>query len=186
MSNLEVKYQTTGGLPVAPVYKYGSAHCADLFLNDPVKIYPGEVVIANTGLRTEIPEGYGARILERSSTVVKHRVTVKAGTIDSDYRNTWGIVLYKLPGLSFWNAIKIAWKNSEDNNQEDKGIIGNAINIIKEAISLYWDSHSPSIFQRGSRVAQVKFEKTVKATFINTTNLNQTERNLGGFGSSGK
>ena len=88
--------------------------------------------------------------------------------------------------MSFWNAIKIARKNLEENSQEYKGIIGSAINILKEAISLYWDSHSPSVFQRGSRVAQVKFEKTVKATFVNTTNLNQTERNLGGFGSSGK
>lgn len=65
--------------------------------------YNGEFVIISAGgkmlvptnLFTAIPEGYEVQIRSRSGLALKYGVTVlnSPGTIDSDYRNGWGVIL---------------------------------------------------------------------------------------------
>lgn len=63
-----------------------------------VSIYPGGRVLIPTGLFTAIPAGYEFQIRPRSGTALKKGVTVlnSPGTIDSDYRNEWGVILINL------------------------------------------------------------------------------------------
>lgn len=190
--NITIKYQALPGVK-APEIKSEGAHCADIYAKQMVKIYPGEIVIAKTKLFTEIPQGYGARILERSSMPVKHRVTVKAGTIDSDYRNEWGVVLYKMPGLTLRNALRINVKkykedieNEEVNNKGLLSKLRNWAGVLSNTVEDYISSNRPTVYLEGDRIAQVKFEPTVTAKFQASDNLSKTERNMGGFGSSGK
>lgn len=61
-----------------------------------VVIEPGSRVLIHTGLYMEIPIGYEVQIRARSSMTIKQGIGLLngIGTIDSDYRNEIGIILY--------------------------------------------------------------------------------------------
>ena len=60
-----------------------------------VAIRPGGTVLIPTGLFTAIPEGYEVQVRPRSGLALKHSITVlnTPGTIDSQYRSEWGVIL---------------------------------------------------------------------------------------------
>lgn len=47
-------------------------------------------------------------------------------------------------------------------------------------------SAEEQIIQNGDRVAQIVFQKVEKAIWVETSSINETERNAGGFGHTGK
>lgn len=53
-----------------------------------LQIFPGERKLLNTGMRIQLPEGYYARILHRSSTEKRYRLRVIEGLIDQGFRGT--------------------------------------------------------------------------------------------------
>ena len=53
-------------------------------------------------------------------------------------------------------------------------------------VALYNDSNTPQIVMPGERIAQVVFSPFYKVNFIETDELNDTERGEGGFGASGQ
>ena len=53
-------------------------------------------------------------------------------------------------------------------------------------VALYNDSEIPQIVMPGERIAQVVFSPFYKVNFIETDELNDTERGEGGFGASGQ
>jgi dUTP pyrophosphatase len=65
---------------------------------DTLIIFSGGRALIPTGLYTEIPKGYEAQIRPRSGLALKYAITVlnTPGTIDSDYRNEWGIIIINL------------------------------------------------------------------------------------------
>ncbi len=67
----------------------------DLFYggNQPLMIGDKAVVVP-TGVRTIIPAGFYAKIYEKSGLGAKG-IEVKAGLIDADYRDEWGVILRK-------------------------------------------------------------------------------------------
>ena len=69
-------------------------------------------------------------------------ITNGIGTIDADYRNSWGVILTNL-------------------------------------------GDEPFEIAQGDRIAQAVLVKVEKATWNVVEDLDETERNLGGFGSSG-
>jgi dUTP pyrophosphatase len=54
---------------------------------------PGEIKAIPTGLFTEIPEGWRAKIDGRSGMALKKSVHPLGGCIDSDYRGEWKVIL---------------------------------------------------------------------------------------------
>lgn len=52
-------------------------------------------------------------------------------------------------------------------------------------VPLYNDSNEPRVIEHGSRVAQVVFQEHPFASFSVVEKLNDTERGIGGFGSTG-
>lgn len=74
------------------VPKYATEGSAgfDLFCNNeqPIVLQPNEVAKIPTGIKVSIPKGYFGAIYPRSSTGIKHRITLAntVGIIDSDYR----------------------------------------------------------------------------------------------------
>jgi dUTP pyrophosphatase len=100
--------------------------------------------IVHLGFATEIPRGYKAVIIPRSSFTKTDWVMQNSpAQIDSDYRGEW--------------IIKF------------KELVPNAEFPINER----------------DRVAQIYFERIIPVQFIITDNLKETERNDGGFGSTG-
>lgn len=83
-ADLTPKYQTAG-----------SAGC-DVKSNESVTIPVGRRKIVGTGIRLEIPEGYGAYVCPRSGLAAKRGITVlnSPGIIDNDYRGEIKVILY--------------------------------------------------------------------------------------------
>ena len=107
------------------------------------------------GFSTEIPKGYKAVIVPRSSFTQKGWVMQNSpAQIDCDYRGAWMLKFEAIPEK--WN-------------------------------DFHFDMHYPSFpYKVGDRVAQVFFEKVVPYEFEEVTDLVETERGEGGFGSTGK
>lgn len=65
------------------------------WLEDPLAIPSGDIVMVPTGIRLAIPVGYEAQVRPRSGLAAKHGVTVlnAPGTIDSDYRGEVKVIL---------------------------------------------------------------------------------------------
>jgi len=80
----------------------GSAGC-DLTSVDEVTIQPGGRAIVNTGLRLEVPEGFGAYVCPRSGLAIRQGITVlnSPGIIDNDYRGEVKVILYNAGEAEF-------------------------------------------------------------------------------------
>lgn len=117
---------------------------AELY-NLSVVIKPGGRALIPTNIKTAIPEGYEIQIRSRSGLALKHGLFVAngIGTIDSDYRNYYGVILMNQGEFDF-------------------------------------------IVQQGDRIAQAVLVKVDKIAWKEVESLDETERNLGGFGSTGK
>ncbi|MDB4312089.1 dUTP diphosphatase [bacterium] len=87
--DVKIKLNKQASLPVR-----GSAQSAgwDLCSSEMTVVYPGETQVVQTGVSAEIPEGYEAQIRGRSG-LAKRSINVALGTIDSDYRGGWGVIL---------------------------------------------------------------------------------------------
>ena len=107
-------------------------------------IFSGGRALVPTNLYTAIPEGYEFQIRSRSGLALKYGVIVTngIGTIDADYRNSWGVILTNF-------------------------------------------GDEPFEIAQGDRIAQAVLVKVEKVTWNVVEDLDETERNLGGFGSSG-
>ncbi|WP_200813104.1 dUTP diphosphatase [Helcococcus massiliensis] len=73
-----------------PAYATEGSAGFDLYCNnkEPIVVGPNEVAKVPTGIRVSIPKGYFGAVYPRSSTGIKHRITLAntVGIIDSDYR----------------------------------------------------------------------------------------------------
>lgn len=67
-------------------------------LDAPLLLKPMERVLVPTGLFVEIPQGYEAQVRSRSGLAIKQGITClnSPGTIDSDYRGEWKVILINL------------------------------------------------------------------------------------------
>ena len=101
----------------------------------------GSAVIS-TGLAMALPEGYEAQIRGRSGLAFKHNIVAFPGTIDSNYRGEWMVLLF---------------------NHGEK----------------------PFPIYPGDRVAQMVINKYEEVIPYLTDSLDETDRGLMGFGSSG-
>lgn len=113
-----------------------------------IVLKPGERILIDTGLHVEIPEGYEIQVRPRSGLALKKGITISntPGCIDSDYRNSIGVIL----------------ENRGTENFEVKNGDRIAQLILNE-------------------VPKIKWEKVSKQT-----DLSNTKRGLGGFGSTGE
>ena len=109
-----------------------------------VNIRPGGRALIPTNLFAAIPEGYEVQVRSRSGLAIKKGIFClnSPGTIDSDFRNGWGVIL----------------ANFGTENFEIK---------------------------QGDRIAQAILNKVEQITWKEVENLDETERGLGGFGSTG-
>ena len=79
-----------------PVYQtQGSAAC-DLKSSDATVIPSKSTVVVGTGIKLEIPKGFGAQVCPRSGLAAKNGITVlnSPGIIDNDYRGEVKVILH--------------------------------------------------------------------------------------------
>ena len=116
----------------------------DKTIIESVTIRPGGRALIPTNLFAAIPEGYEAQVRSRSGLALKQGIFVlnSPGTIDSDFRNGWGVILANFGSENF---------------------------EIKQ----------------GDRIAQAILNKVEQITWKEVESLDETDRGLGGFGSTG-
>ena len=143
-----------------PYHKYNEDFAYDLTAKsrELIKTSFGYQMMYKFDFQTEIPIGFGAFIIPRSSIVkTRLRLANSQGLIDSNYRGEWVAIFDIIGKLKKRDIKKIK------NNEEVEGIY----NVNERIVQLY-------LHQKHN----LKFEKTIK--------LNSTSRNEGGFGSTNK
>lgn len=81
----------------------------DLAIPEEVVFKPFEFKLVELGIAMELPEGYEAHIVPRSSTYKKHRLiqTNHTGVIDNSYNgnnDTWKLPLLQIPHRGVWDT----------------------------------------------------------------------------------
>ena len=66
----------------------------DLYSNQPYYFQAGEIKRVSTGIRIKFPEGWGAKIFDRSSVATQQGLVVVAGVIDCGYRGEIQVALH--------------------------------------------------------------------------------------------
>ncbi len=96
---LKIRIRNTSKHPL-PRYHTPGAAAFDLMANidAPITLGSLERAVVPTGLFVALPVGYEAQVRPRSGLAAKHGIGLvnAPGTIDSDYRGEWSVILVNL------------------------------------------------------------------------------------------
>lgn len=145
-----------------PIYAKSGDAGFDLRATKNFTIYPGETVKIGTGIAVEIPEGYNGEVRPRSGMAGNWMLAPinSPGTIDSGYRGEIIVPLH-----NYAPTVRVDWWDEDYVTRPNIG----ATRYVK----------------RGDRIAQLVITPCVQAEFVEVSELSETERGGGGFGSSG-
>ncbi|MBM7592213.1 dUTP diphosphatase [Brevibacillus fulvus] len=169
MKQIPVKVKKLHPDAVIPQYAKPGDAGFDLVAIEDVIIAPGETVKVPTGLAFAIPEGYELQVRPRSgiSAKTKLRVSNAPGTIDSSYRGEVCVLIDNVAPIPYRHLTCV------------RRIDGAVHSVdIKRPEGSY-------IIRKGDRIAQGVICEVPVAQFEEVDGLDETERGIGGFGSSG-
>lgn len=159
--------------PDAVIPRYATLGAAgfDLVAVEDVIIEPGESKKVPLGLAFEIPEGYVMYACMRSGIALKTKLRQSngIGVIDSDYRGEVAMMFDNTTQPMGWTDT-VPWRidGSPDRKYSGEGEIDGTY-----------------LIRKGDRIAQGVLAKVPRAAFVEVTELGETVRGEGGFGSSG-
>ena len=169
MSNgVNVKIKRLHPDAVIPQYATDLAAGFDLVAVEDVIIAPGETAKVPLGLAFEIPPGYVMLVCMRSGIALKTKLRQPngIGVIDADYRGEVAMLFDNISDDDWSNAAR-RLDNSYEDSTRDKCDPGSYI------------------VRRGDKVAQAFVIPYPRINFVEATELTETARGGGGFGSSG-
>ncbi|MGQ5176954.1 dUTP diphosphatase [Bacillus halotolerans] len=152
-----------------PAYAHATDAGFDLVAASDVIIEPGAAVCVPTGLAFEIPEGYEMQIRPRSGITLKTKLRVQLGTVDAGYRGEVGVIVDNIA------------QAPESASRMVKDISGRLIASTDRELHRY-DTY---IIRKGDRLAQAVINPVEQAVFTEVDALGDSDRGVGGFGSSG-
>lgn len=156
---MQVKIQKLHPDAKLPEIGSAGAACVDLIATNIIISDDNTEAIVHLGFATEIPVGYKAVIVPRSSFTLKGWVMQNSpAQIDADYRGEWILKFEAIPQRVHPTTFTAILKMD------------------------YYDFP----YVKDQRVAQVYFEKVIDFTWEPVLELETTERGKGGFGSTGK
>lgn len=151
-----LKFKKTHENAITPVKANETDMCYDLFAVEDGKL-SDMFIEYDTGIALDIPEGYDVQVFPRSSISKYDLVLANSiGIIDNGYKD------------SVKCRFKIVYSHS--------GVIEPSFNREVSDLKLY---------KKGDRIAQFTLVKKVNYKLEETDSLSDSERGLGGFGSSG-
>lgn len=158
---MKIKFKKIHGGAVIPTKGSEFAGCWDVTCTNIISSKDNDIVVAELGFAIEIPTGYVAVLVPRSSfTASQWLVQNSPGQIDSDYR---GMCCYK------FRALPIGVKN-----------IGT---FFKPNYKFVYPEFP---YKVGERIGQMYLRKIIPLEFEEVTKLSTTKRGSGGFGSTNK
>ncbi|MCV9371103.1 deoxyuridine 5'-triphosphate nucleotidohydrolase [Bacillus paralicheniformis] len=179
-----------------PQYAHASDACFDLVAAEDVVIEPGETALVKTGLAFEIPVGYEMQIRPRSGITLKTKLRVQLGTVDAGYRGEVGVVVDNIAQKEYEVEEQYEYNREEEPEywgSEMRAVCHNAIHTIDNSGNspignVLTEESVPAgtyIISKGDRIAQAVIKPVEQAAFTEVTELDDSDRGAGGFGSSG-
>lgn len=92
----EIKFKLLRGGAKLPRYAHEGDAGFDLLAFSYQRVDPGELVIVELGIASEIPPGYFVSVRDRSGLAARWGIHTLGGVIDSGYRGEWKVVLVNL------------------------------------------------------------------------------------------
>jgi len=99
--------------------------------NNEVRIFPRERKLIPTGMYLDIPDGYWLEVRSRSGLALKYGITAFHGTIDADYHDELGVLLFnnsndlytvkhgdRIAQVILHKIEKILWRNTDEKEFE--------------------------------------------------------------------
>lgn len=171
MSDLSVKIKRLHPDAVIPQYAHEGDAGFDLVAAADVIIEPGETALIPTGIAVELPPGYELQVRPRSGIILRTKLRVQLGTVDSNYRGEIGVIVD--------NAFSVDEEDRHDFYNEILTISGDTVRVDdKKPYGTY-------IIRKGNRIAQAVIAPVVTANFVEVDELSDTARGESGFGSTG-
>lgn len=163
-----VKFRKLNEYAIPPVKAHATDAGFDLTATSCYHDEEGNTVYG-TGLAVEIPKGYVGLLFPRSSVAKKDLLLSNAvGVIDSGYR---GEIMAKFkPTCVVVNPLKFWWRNC---------ILG------KDDLSLALGHIHSREYEVGDRIAQLIIMPYPEIEFEESEDLEDSDRGVGGYGSSG-
>lgn len=144
---------------VLPKYAHQGDAGMDVCAVEDAVLYPFTPTLVKTGLVAEIPDGYELQVRPRSGLALKRGITVwnSPGTVDCGYKGEIGVILLWTPRCErdIDDTVRV---------KENNGVV-------------YID--------KGDRIAQLVLAPVTKAEVVEISEVGETERGAGGFGSTG-
>lgn len=158
--------------PLAEIPEYSTDYSAGMDLKVVNIEYDDDGnCVLHTGLAFEIPEGYAGFIFPRSSNAKKDLIlTNSVGIIDADYRGE--VTLKYKSYFRVHNPLKVLWQCFM--NRKGFCDLGEIMNIWGER------------YKKGDKAGQIVIMPFPKIEFEEVSELSQTQRGIGGYGSTGK
>lgn len=166
---MNVKIRKLHADAVIPEYATDGSAGFDLVAIEDVIISPGETKLIRTGLAFEIPPGYEMQIRPRSgiSLRTKLRIANAPGTIDSDFRGEVAVIVE--------NTIDGYHAQDRYPMTIDGGLYETETTQSDGAYNI----------RKGDRIAQGVIVPIKRASFEVVTELSETRRGDGAYGSTG-
>ena len=146
-----------------PTYAHEGDAGLDVCAVEDVLLKPGVPTLVSTGLIADIPPGFEIQVRPRSGLALKQGITVwnGPGTVDSGYTGVIGVILY----LSPCSVVTLP---------------------IDETICSYKVQPSiPYEIKKGDRIAQLVVAPITRCEAFEVSDVSETDRGTGGFGSTG-
>lgn len=188
MATIDVKFKKLDKNAVIPTYAHEGDVCMDMTAISVEYDKEKDLYIYHTGLAVESPLGIGQFLFPRSSNRNTDAYLCNSvGVVDSALYRGEIMFCYKNRTSTKDLVMGEAITNAIDGSSTFEGFKTNLIDILKnntqniEAIAL---EHAP--YKVGERVGQMLFAKVATTAIEEVSELSETERGEGGFGSTGK
>lgn len=141
----------------------------DLVASSDVIIEPGATVIVPTDIALDLPAGYEAQIRPRSGVTAKSKLRVQIGTIDNSYKGGLGVICDNI-------SLMTDWQN-----------FARYVLCVDESTSDYsepvpWNTY---LIRKGDRIAQLVIQRLPDVIGVEVSDVGESERGSGAFGSTG-
>lgn len=158
MINININVKKIHPDAVIPEFAHDTDTGADLYTCEELILLAGEKAIARTGLIFDMPQGWGFQIRNKSGNTIKGvPVKVVLGKEVVEIRADITVYLGTVD-QGYRNEVGIMVKNEEN---------------------------FPVIIPKGTKLAQMVLEQIHQCKFEEVDKVSETERGLGGFGSTG-
>lgn len=101
---MEIRYRKMQDYALVPTFATPQSNGADLYFCGHTRVLgPGEYALFDTGIAIEFPDGVYGLVTPRSGLALKNGIIVlnSPGLIDTDYRNSIGVILHNVSQVSY-------------------------------------------------------------------------------------